>query len=143
MRPSLLGKPPSPPGMTSAPRVPTSAPSVPASATSVPMSAPRVPTSALLVPAFAPRVPVSAPSVPTFALSVPAFARGGDGAGSRQSHRSGCLRPPPLPPALTPTRERGRHRPDYTLAAPVAGKVGVWSKTDSVSEFAEYAVPPE
>lgn len=31
---------------------------------------------------------------------------------------------------------------DYTLAAPVAGKVGVWSKTDSISEFADYAVTP-
>jgi hypothetical protein len=31
---------------------------------------------------------------------------------------------------------------DSTLAAPVAGKVGVWSKTDSVSEFADYAVTP-
>lgn len=29
---------------------------------------------------------------------------------------------------------------DYTLAAPVAGKVGVWSKTDSISEFADYTV---
>ncbi|MEA2604756.1 MAG: hypothetical protein QOF89_5748 [Acidobacteriota bacterium] len=32
---------------------------------------------------------------------------------------------------------------DYTLAAPVAGKVGVWSKTDSISEFADYGVTPE
>ncbi len=32
---------------------------------------------------------------------------------------------------------------DYTLAAPVAGKVGVWSKTDSISEFGEYMVKPE
>ena len=32
---------------------------------------------------------------------------------------------------------------DYTLAAPVAGKVGVWSKTDSISEFADYTVTPE
>jgi hypothetical protein len=31
---------------------------------------------------------------------------------------------------------------DYTLPAPVTGKVGVWSKTDSISEFAEYAVTP-
>jgi hypothetical protein len=31
---------------------------------------------------------------------------------------------------------------DYTLAAAVAGKVGVWSKTDSISEFADYAVTP-
>ena len=29
---------------------------------------------------------------------------------------------------------------DYTLAAPVAGKVGVWSKTDSISAFADYTV---
>ena len=32
---------------------------------------------------------------------------------------------------------------DYTLAAPVAGKVGVWSKTDSISEFADYTVQPQ
>jgi hypothetical protein len=32
---------------------------------------------------------------------------------------------------------------DYTLAAPVSGKVGVWSKTDSVSEFSEFAVMAE
>jgi len=31
---------------------------------------------------------------------------------------------------------------DYTLPAPVTGKVGVWSKTDSISEFAEYVVTP-
>lgn len=29
---------------------------------------------------------------------------------------------------------------DYTLAEPVAGKVGLWSKTDSVSQFADYEV---
>jgi hypothetical protein len=32
---------------------------------------------------------------------------------------------------------------DRTLEAPVSGKVGVWSKTDSVSEFADYVVTPE
>ena len=32
---------------------------------------------------------------------------------------------------------------DYTLAAPVSGKVGTWSKTDSISEFADYTVKPE
>jgi hypothetical protein len=32
---------------------------------------------------------------------------------------------------------------DYTLAAPVSGKVGVWSKTDSISEVADYTVLPE
>jgi hypothetical protein len=37
----------------------------------------------------------------------------------------------------------GEHLLDYTLAAPVAGKVGVWSKTDSISEFSDYAVVPE
>lgn len=31
---------------------------------------------------------------------------------------------------------------DYTLPAPVSGKVGLWSKTDSISEFAEYTVTP-
>ena len=29
---------------------------------------------------------------------------------------------------------------EYTLEAPVSGKVGVWSKTDSVSQFGEYTV---
>jgi hypothetical protein len=31
---------------------------------------------------------------------------------------------------------------EYTLAEPVAGKVGAWSKTDSVSQFDDYAVRP-
>jgi hypothetical protein len=29
---------------------------------------------------------------------------------------------------------------EYTLAEPVSGKVGVWSKTDSVSQFDQYVV---
>jgi len=29
---------------------------------------------------------------------------------------------------------------EHTLAEPVSGKVGVWSKTDSVSQYADYAV---
>ncbi|MCU1228369.1 MAG: hypothetical protein JWO97_1253 [Acidobacteria bacterium] len=29
---------------------------------------------------------------------------------------------------------------EYTLAEPVSGKVGLWSKTDSVSQFADYEV---
>src|SRR6266446_9781464 len=29
---------------------------------------------------------------------------------------------------------------EYTLAAPVSGKVGVWSKTDSIADFADYVV---
>ena len=29
---------------------------------------------------------------------------------------------------------------EYTLAEPVSGKVGLWSKTDSVSQFADYTV---
>jgi len=29
---------------------------------------------------------------------------------------------------------------DYTLAEPVSGKVGVWSKTDSVSYFDDFTV---
>jgi hypothetical protein len=29
---------------------------------------------------------------------------------------------------------------EYTLAEPVSGKVGVWSKTDSVSQFDKYVV---
>ena len=37
----------------------------------------------------------------------------------------------------------GEHLLDYTLAAPVAGKVGVWSKTDSIAEFDAYTVTPE
>jgi hypothetical protein len=36
----------------------------------------------------------------------------------------------------------GEHLLDYTLAAPVSGKVGVWSKTDSISEFSDYVVTP-
>jgi hypothetical protein len=36
----------------------------------------------------------------------------------------------------------GEHILDHTLPAPVSGKVGVWSKTDSVSEFGDYAVAP-
>jgi hypothetical protein len=31
---------------------------------------------------------------------------------------------------------------EYTLAEPVSGKIGVWSKTDSVSYFDDYAVTP-
>ena len=31
---------------------------------------------------------------------------------------------------------------EYTLAAPVSGRVGVWSKTDSVSYFDDYTVTP-
>jgi hypothetical protein len=34
----------------------------------------------------------------------------------------------------------GKHLLDYTLSEPVSGKVGVWSKTDSVSYFDDYAV---
>jgi hypothetical protein len=34
----------------------------------------------------------------------------------------------------------GKHLLDYTLAEPVSGKVGVWSKTDSVSYFDGYTV---
>lgn len=37
----------------------------------------------------------------------------------------------------------GEHILDFTLDAPVSGKVGVWAKTDSVTEFADYAVKPE
>lgn len=32
---------------------------------------------------------------------------------------------------------------DYTLPAPVSGKIGVWSKTDSISEIVDYAVQAE
>jgi hypothetical protein len=31
---------------------------------------------------------------------------------------------------------------EYALPEPVSGKVGVWSKTDSVSYFDDYAVTP-
>src|ERR1044071_4344541 len=31
---------------------------------------------------------------------------------------------------------------EYTLAAPVEGRIGVWSKTDSVSYFDDYTVTP-
>lgn len=34
----------------------------------------------------------------------------------------------------------GKHLLDYTLAEPVSGKVGVWSKTDSVSFFDDFTV---
>src|SRR5215212_6179287 len=34
----------------------------------------------------------------------------------------------------------GKHLLDYTLAEPVSGHVGVWSKTDSVSYFDQYTV---
>ena len=30
----------------------------------------------------------------------------------------------------------------HTLAAPVSGKVGLWSKTDSMTEFADFTVTP-
>jgi hypothetical protein len=32
---------------------------------------------------------------------------------------------------------------DYTLPAPVSGKIGVWSKTDSMIEFDDFTVTPE
>ena len=34
----------------------------------------------------------------------------------------------------------GKHLLDYTLAEPVSGHIGVWSKTDSVSYFDQYTV---
>jgi hypothetical protein len=34
----------------------------------------------------------------------------------------------------------GKHLLDFTLAEPVSGRVGVWSKTDSVSYFDDYTV---
>ena len=36
----------------------------------------------------------------------------------------------------------GKHLLDYTLKAPVSGKLGLWSKTDSMSEFADFTVTP-
>jgi hypothetical protein len=36
----------------------------------------------------------------------------------------------------------GKQLLDYALKAPVSGKVGLWSKTDSMSEFAEFIVTP-
>ncbi|HSS20158.1 MAG TPA: LamG domain-containing protein [Pyrinomonadaceae bacterium] len=36
----------------------------------------------------------------------------------------------------------GKHLLDFTLAEPVSGRVGVWSKTDSVSYFDDYTVTP-
>ena len=35
-----------------------------------------------------------------------------------------------------------KHLLDYTLAEPVSGRIGVWSKTDSVSYFDDYTVVP-
>lgn len=37
----------------------------------------------------------------------------------------------------------GKHLLDYTLAEPVSGRMGVWSKTDSVSLFDDYTVKPQ
>lgn len=34
----------------------------------------------------------------------------------------------------------GKKLIDYTLAEPVSGKVGVWSKTDSISEFDDFTI---
>jgi len=34
----------------------------------------------------------------------------------------------------------GKHLLDFTLAEPVSGRIGVWSKTDSVSYFDDYTV---
>jgi hypothetical protein len=34
----------------------------------------------------------------------------------------------------------GKHLLDYTLPEAVSGKVGIWSKTDSVSYFDQYTV---
>ncbi len=34
----------------------------------------------------------------------------------------------------------GKHVLDYTLKEPVSGKIGLWSKTDSMIEFADYTV---
>jgi len=31
---------------------------------------------------------------------------------------------------------------EHTLAEPVSGKVGVWSKTDSMTEFDDFTVTP-
>ncbi|HKQ73746.1 MAG TPA: hypothetical protein VJ810_08480 [Blastocatellia bacterium] len=36
----------------------------------------------------------------------------------------------------------GKHLLDYTLTEPVSGKVGLWSKTDSLSYFDEFTVIP-
>lgn len=36
----------------------------------------------------------------------------------------------------------GKQLLDYTLAEPVSGRVGLWSKTDSVSYFDDYTVTP-
>jgi len=36
----------------------------------------------------------------------------------------------------------GRLYPDHTLPAPVSGKIGVWSKADSVVYFDDYRVTP-
>lgn len=36
----------------------------------------------------------------------------------------------------------GEHLLDFTLANPVSGKVGVWSKTDSIAELSDFTVTP-
>jgi hypothetical protein len=38
---------------------------------------------------------------------------------------------------------QGKKLIDYTLPEPVSGKVGVWSKTDSISYFDDYTVTPQ
>ena len=34
----------------------------------------------------------------------------------------------------------GKHVLDYTLKEPVSGKIGLWSKTDSMVEFSDFTV---
>jgi hypothetical protein len=36
----------------------------------------------------------------------------------------------------------GKHMTDYTLPEPVSGKIGVWSKTDSMIQFDDFTVTP-
>ena len=37
----------------------------------------------------------------------------------------------------------GKLNLEYTLKEPVSGKVGLWSKTDSMTEFSDFTVTPE
>jgi len=41
---------------------------------------------------------------------------------------------------LTATLDDNKAVLEYTLPEPVSGKIGLWSKTDSVSQFSDYAV---
>jgi hypothetical protein len=57
----------------------------------------------------------------------------------------GHLQAPEAPTAGTQLQGylNGKLLLEYTLAEPVSGKIGVWSKTDSVSYFDDFIVTPK